>query len=67
MKNTYAITTINHKEQKQNSYGYNYNISPTIFRNGFDEVVKFLGGKPKRERCGWSCIKGNTEYIITRV
>ena len=67
MKNTYSISIIDYNKQKTNSYGYPYNISNTIFRNGFDKVVEFLGGYPRRQSNGWSAMKGDTEYIITKL
>jgi hypothetical protein len=31
-----------------------------------DEVWAFIGGKLKKERCGYAGFKGNTEYILIR-
>lgn len=67
MTNTYRITIINYKKAKCLPIGNLAQATSTIYKNSFAEVVEFLGGRPYRQRAGWSVLKGDTEYIITKL
>ena len=67
MKNAYRITIIDYKKANSLPIGNLAQATSTIFKNSFAEVVDFLGGRPYRQRAGWSALKGNTEYIITKI
>ena len=67
MKNAYRITIINYKKGNGLPIGNLAQATSTIYKNSFAEVVDFLGGRPYRQRAGWSALKGDTEYIITKI
>ena len=67
MKNAYRITIINYKKANSLPFCNLAQATSTIYKNSFAEVVDFLGGRPYRQRAGWSALKGDTEYIITKI
>ena len=67
MKNAYRITIIDYKKANGLPIGNLAQATSTIYKNSFAEAVDFLGGRPYRQRAGWSVLKGDTEYIITKI
>jgi hypothetical protein len=67
MKNTYKITIIDYNKLKKLTFENSIQATSTIYKNGFAEVIAFLGGRPHKQRAGWTALKGNTEYIIQRI
>lgn len=43
------------------------NNAPVKYCNGFREVCSLCGGRPYRQRNGWSAIRGNIEYVIEKI
>lgn len=66
MKNEYRITVIDHNKVNNIPFDQIANASHSVYVKGFDEVVRYIGARPIRYRCGWGGMRGNTEYIITK-
>lgn len=66
MKNWYTITIIDYTKAKNLTVDNIAQASHTIYLQGFNKVCEYLGGRPYRQRAGWSAMKGNTEFLITR-
>ena len=67
MKNNYRITFINYNKLKNLPLSDSVKATGTFYKTGFAEVVKWLGGRPFRQRNGWSAMRGDIEYIIQRI
>lgn len=66
MKNTYRITIIDYDKAEKLPLSRQVEATYSFYKNGFDEVVKYLGGRPFRQRVGWTAMIGNKEFIITK-
>ena len=66
MKNEYRITVVDFNKLNSLPFVDSMKASYTVYVRGFDEVVKYIGGRPFRNRAGWSAMRGNTEYIVAK-
>ena len=66
MKNEYRITVVDYNKLNSLPLVESTKASHTVYVRGFNEVVDYIGGRPFRNRAGWSAMRGNTEYIITK-
>ena len=48
-------------------YKKSIHSATTVFCDSLTDVWEFCGGKLHRERCGYSGVKGNFEYIAVRI
>ena len=49
------------------NYHEAFNSAESKVFNSVNEAFNFCGMKLRRERCGYAGIKGNVEYILTRI
>ena len=66
MKNGYRITIIDYKKANKLPLENLPQATSTIYKSSFADVVDFLGGRPYRQRAGWTATKGDIEYIIQK-
>ena len=63
----YEVRTINLVEcHTPEEYTEAFAQSPVHYCKGLAEVRAFCGGNLRRERCGYSGVHNNIEYIATR-
>lgn len=70
MKAKYEIRAVNFDElpsRTVEAYQKAINEATPVYKNGFGEVVEYLGVRPFRQRAGYSATIGNTDYTITRI
>ena len=70
MRGKYEIRAVNfgeHTIRTADEYQKVLDEATPIYKDSFAEVVEYLGGKPHRERAGWSACVGNTDYVITKI
>lgn len=66
MKNEYRITVVDYNKLNSLPFTESMKASHNVYVRGFDKVVEYIGGRPFRQRAGWSAMRGNTEYIVTK-
>ena len=67
MKTQYKVVKIDlSKVNNHEDYWNEYNKSEVKYCNGLDEVTQYCGGKLKKERCGYSGIIGNIQYVAEK-
>ena len=64
----YAIREINIKEiTPERHFALAFSDETVVAKKkSLKEVCEYLGARPRKERGGYSCIKGHCEYIITK-
>lgn len=64
----YAVKKINLEKVKDiNDYWCEVKRAEIKYCNGIEELRQYCGGKLYKQRCGYSGINGNIEYIAERV
>ena len=67
--NTYEVQKVAFEKKTMDMNEYHRRLKEAEIKicHGLKEVWKFCGGKLHRERCGYSGIIGDYEYIVTKI
>ena len=65
---TYEVKKINLSKVKNlDDYWREVKYAPVHYCKGVKELREYCGGKLHRQRCGYSGINGNIEYVAIKV